>query len=71
MQTRKRYLVLIAMFLLAVLVLVGCGERTYDYDKTGILSDGVFNYKVVEGVKLSIGKMKMVSLIKKKLMIVM
>lgn len=51
MQTRKRYLALIAMFLLAVLVLVGCGERTYDYDKTGILSDGVFNYKVVEGVK--------------------
>ncbi|HHU20850.1 MAG TPA: leucine-rich repeat protein [Acholeplasma sp.] len=50
MQTSKRYLALLITFLL-VFVLVGCGERKYDYDKTGILTDGVFNYKIVEGVK--------------------
>lgn len=39
---------LLALFFVAAIFLVGCGERTYNAEETGIKNDGVFNYKVIE-----------------------
>lgn len=39
---------LLTLFLVTALFLVGCGSKTYDEAKTGIKSDGVFNYKVIQ-----------------------
>lgn len=46
---KYRKFLLLALALLTVIVLTGCGKNEYD-ESTGILTDGTFNYKVIENI---------------------